>query len=296
MTESRIPLTVVGGYLGAGKTTLVNRILTEDHGRRIAVIVNDFGDVAVDEALIGPAIGGIRALANGCVCCAAVDGLATALTELRELEPSPEHVIIEVSGVGDPWAVAQWGRTPGYELDGVIVIVDPVSIRRWFADAYVGETVQRQIAGADLVLISHADDAESESREVADWLVDVAAAPVRIGTDVPLALILGPATVGRTDGKSHADHSAVTFTPMPSSRHALAKWLSSAPESVVRAKGFVESDEGLLLAQRFGYRAEVVRAKRAADPVLSVVCAGSSLAADVRNWIAELEAPGPDAG
>ncbi len=128
MTESRIPLTVVGGYLGAGKTTLVNRILTEDHGRRIAVIVNDFGDVAVDEALIGPAIGGIRALANGCVCCAAVDGLATALTELRELEPSPEHVIIEVSGVGDPWAVAQWGRTPGYELDGVIVIVDPVSI------------------------------------------------------------------------------------------------------------------------------------------------------------------------
>ena len=81
MSTDRIPVTIVGGYLGAGKTTLVNHILTGDHGRRIAVIVNDFGDVAVDEALLAPASGGVRALANGCVCCSAVDGLATAMSE-----------------------------------------------------------------------------------------------------------------------------------------------------------------------------------------------------------------------
>ena len=65
MSPPPIPVTVIGGYLGAGKTTLLNRILTGDHGRRLAVIVNDFGDVAVDEALLAPASGGIRALANG---------------------------------------------------------------------------------------------------------------------------------------------------------------------------------------------------------------------------------------
>ena len=156
MTTS-IPFTVVGGYLGAGKTTLLNRILTGDHGRRIAVIVNDFGDVAIDADLVSSDAGTLRALANGCVCCTLVDGFAGTLREIAGLDPAPERVLVEVSGVGDPWAVAQWGRTPGFSLDGVVVVVDPETIAELAADVHVGQTVRTQLASADVMVLSRAD-------------------------------------------------------------------------------------------------------------------------------------------
>ena len=283
---SRIPLTVVGGYLGAGKTTLINRILTGDHGRRVAVIVNDFGDVSIDESLIVGAEGGVRALANGCVCCSAVDGLASALADIVALDPAPEHLVLEVSGVGDPWAVAQWGRTPGYELDGVVVVVDPLSIRTWVDDHYVGDTVRNQIAGADLVMVSHADDAPGACVEVGEWLTTGMGVPVLVGTDVSLALLLGRRREEIGGGGGHADHVATSFVPGPVKRAELRAWLAAAPSPVVRVKGFVSSDEGLLTAQRFGKRVEVVRARSDVAPVMSIVCRGTELTADVWRWCA----------
>lgn len=291
MSDPRIPLTVIGGYLGAGKTTLINRILTGDHGRRIAVIVNDFGDISIDEALLAPADGGIRALANGCVCCTAVDGLATALDELAGLDPPPEHLVIEVSGVGDPWGVAQWGRTPRYELDGVVVVVDPLSIRTWIADRYVGDTVRGQIAAADVVLLSHADDAADACADIVGWLSDLTPAPVIVGTDVSFALLLGRDGTGATTGGGHVAHAASTFTPAPTTRQRLQEWLESAPPEVVRAKGFVETEEGSLVGQRFGHRAEVVRATGRVDPVMSVVCLGAEMTSTAEQWCALLDAP-----
>lgn len=291
MSESPIPLTVVGGYLGAGKTTLVNRILTGDHGRRLAVIVNDFGDVAVDDALLGPVEGGVRALANGCVCCAAVDGLATALRDIAALEPPPEHLVIEVSGVGDPWAVAQWGRTPGYALDGVVVVADPVHIATWLDDPLVGETVAAQLAAADLVLLSHADDEPAACESAAELVAGLTRGPVLIGTDVSLSVLLGRPSVGVSPTAEHADHAATTFRPRPSDRASLREWLESAPDPVVRAKGFVPTPDGLLIAQRFGHRAEVVRAAQPVDPVMTVVCLGSEPGDAVVAWCARLAAP-----
>lgn len=294
MTEPRIPLTVIGGYLGAGKTTLVNRILTGDHGRRLAVIVNDFGDVAIDEALLGPADGGVRALANGCVCCSAVDGLAVALGEIATLDPPPEHLIIEVSGVGDPWAVAQWGRTPRYELDGVVVVVDPVAVRRWVDDPYVGDTVRRQIAAADLVLVSHADDEPDACAETAEWVTGLTRGPVLIGTNVSLPLLLGGSSADAVPGgravsreTSHAEHAAASFVPRAMSRADLREWLERAPEPVVRAKGFVASAGGMVVGQRFGHRVEVVGADRPVEPHMTLVCRGPVVTADVRRWCAD---------
>lgn len=284
MNRAPIPLTVVGGYLGAGKTTLINRILTGDHGRRLAVIVNDFGDVAVDEDLLAPAAGGVRALANGCVCCSAVDGLASALDDIASLDPPPEHLIIEVSGVGDPWAVAQWGRTPRFELDGIVVVVDPLAIRRWADDAYVGDTVRGQLAAADIVLVSHADDASDACEPVARWLATVTKAPALIGTDVSLSLLLGRGGAGSEPPGPHDDHVATSFLPVPMTRSALDDWLVAAPAPVVRAKGFVECDDGLLVGQRFGHRVEVTSAKNPATPVMTVVCRGPELLPVVRDW------------
>ena len=294
MSGSRIPLTVIGGYLGAGKTTLVNRILTGDHGRRLAVIVNDFGDVAIDEALLGPTEGGVRALANGCVCCSAVDGLAVALEEISALDPPPEHLFIEVSGVGDPWAVAQWGRTPHYELDGVVVVVDPVAVRRWVDDPYVGDTVRRQIAAADLVLVSHADDEPDACAATAEWVTGLARGPVLVGTDVALSLLLGRSASDARSGAraastraSHDEHAAASFVPRVMSRVDLREWLERAPETVVRAKGFVASEDGMVVGQRFGHRVEVVGTDAAVEAHMTLVCLGPVVTEEVRRWCAD---------
>ena len=289
MTIPPIPLTVVGGYLGAGKTTLINRILTGDHGRRIAVIVNDFGDVAIDESLVVGARGGLRVLANGCVCCSAVDGLATALADVASFEPAPEHLLIEVSGVGDPWAVAQWGRTPGYALDGVVVVVDPLSIRRWVDDPYVGDTVRGQLGAADVVVMSHADDApQATIVEVDAWLRGFVPGPVLMGTDHLTGLLASPAAADREVAMVHAAHRAHDFVPRPSTRAEVDAWLAAAPDAVVRVKGFVAGPDGALLAQRFGHRNEVRRADPGVAPWLTVITVGDVDSPTVTQWCAAL--------
>lgn len=297
MSGPPIPVTVIGGYLGAGKTTLLNRILRGDHGRRLAVIVNDFGDVVVDEMLLEPAAGGVRALANGCVCCSAVDGLATALAELRALDPAPEHLLIEVSGVGDPRAVAQWGRTPGHTLDGVVVVVDPGTIRDWAADRYVGDTIARQLAGADLVLLSRADVTPAPTcAAVAAWLGERSDAPVLVGTDQPLSVLLGvgvggdgagPNPVGATT-PPHAEHRAVTVAPPTTDRAGLAAWLAAAPHGVVRVKGITAGDPRLLV-HVVGRRVELTTTTLGATPLVVIATAEVDPAALTR-WTAA----GPD--
>lgn len=292
MNASAIPVTVIGGYLGAGKTTLVNRILTGDHGRRIAVIVNDFGDVAVDADLIGEATGGVRALANGCVCCSAVDGLATAIDDIAALEHPPEHLLIEVSGVGDPWAVAQWGRVPGFQLDGVVVVADPGAVHAWADDRYVGDTVRQQIAAADLLIVSRSDVLEPRRvSEVRRWLSDLSAAPILTGPDIALDVLLGPTRAGRAPHQTHAHHVAGALVPTPASRDDLERWLAAGPPAVVRVKGFVPvldatAGEALLAVQRVGRRVEVipVRGSRNPDPVLTYVAVADGDVTGVDDW------------
>ncbi len=289
MTDEPIAFTVIGGYLGAGKTTLVNRLLRDPGGRRLAVIVNDFGDVALDEHLIESTDGDVTSLANGCVCCTLSDGFASALEILRELEPRPDHVIVEVSGVGDPWAVAQWGRSPGFALDGIVVVVDPESVRERAADAYVGDTVLAQLRTADLVLSSRADVVDADRMdEVARWVSDHTGAPILIGTDVSLDLLLGRPSVGEAPPHHHADHRAWGFTPCSSDRVALRAWLDAAPDGVVRIKGLVGSEEGLLLGQRVGQRSEVTRSRRDGDPVMTVIATPAADDSAVDAWITDL--------
>src|SRR5689334_9991881 len=97
-----IPLTVIGGFLGAGKTTLVNHLLRGGHGRRIAVMVNDFGAINIDAELVADRAADTISLANGCICCSIGDSLMLALIELLHRPDPPEHLVIEASGVADP--------------------------------------------------------------------------------------------------------------------------------------------------------------------------------------------------
>lgn len=120
-----LPVTIVGGYLGAGKTTLVNHLLRHADGLRIAVLVNDFGDLPIDADLIESADGDVIALAGGCVCCAFGSDLVGALIALARRAPRPDHVLIETSGVALPGAVARTlTLVAGLERQGVLVVVD----------------------------------------------------------------------------------------------------------------------------------------------------------------------------
>ena len=103
---NRIPVTVIGGYLGAGNTTLVNHLLREREGRRIAVLVNDFGELSIDHDLIESKDGNVMRLAGGCVCicCSFGSDLVAALMVMPDMLPRPEHILIETSGVALPGA------------------------------------------------------------------------------------------------------------------------------------------------------------------------------------------------
>ncbi|HNB43617.1 MAG TPA: GTP-binding protein, partial [Burkholderiaceae bacterium] len=155
---ARIPLTVIGGFLGAGKTTLVNRLLAEAGGRRIAVLVNDFGALDIDAALVANSAGDTVALSNGCVCCSIGDDLAAALLRVLEASPRFDAVVIEASGVSDPWRIAQIGLAePALELGGVVVLVDASAALGQSRDPLLADTLLRQLHAADLLVLNKID-------------------------------------------------------------------------------------------------------------------------------------------
>ncbi|MFV0260145.1 MAG: CobW family GTP-binding protein [Acidimicrobiales bacterium] len=193
-----IAMTVVGGYLGAGKTTLINRVLANAEGR-IAVLVNEFGDIAVDESLVVARDGETMTLANGCICCSLVDGLAAALDQVRRAEPRPDRLLVETSGVSDPGTVAAYATVPGFVLDGVLVLVDVETVRRRAGDRYVGDMVRRQLRSADLLLVNKIDLVPADRvAEVQVWLA--AQAPgihqvAGVASRVPLSMLVGPSSI-----------------------------------------------------------------------------------------------------
>lgn len=152
-----IPVTVVAGYLGSGKTTLLNQVLRQADGRRIAVLVNDFGEVGIDDELIAAADGDTITLTNGCVCCRIGSDLMTALWSVRDREVPPDRVVIEASGIADPAPIAHHALTPGFDLDGVVVLLDAETVRRRERHPIVGRTIRRQLAGADVLVLNKID-------------------------------------------------------------------------------------------------------------------------------------------
>jgi G3E family GTPase len=153
-----LPLTILGGYLGAGKTTLINRLLTRHHGKRLTVLVNDFGAVNIDAGLIAEHNGDTISLANGCACCQLQDDALKQLQELAALDTPPDHVLVEASGAGEPARLAYLGYgVSGLALCGIYVAIDAETIATKQNDKFTGKLVQRQIAQADFCLLTKAD-------------------------------------------------------------------------------------------------------------------------------------------
>ena len=149
-------LSIVGGYLGAGKSTVVNRLLAGVLPGRTAVVVNDFGAVNIDASLISSRSEDTIELTNGCICCQITDDVQRTMTALAR-RSDLDHVVCEVSGVGDPGQLASWRRFPGFTAGPVLVCADATAIRRLLRDEFVGDTVARQLAAAETVLVTKTD-------------------------------------------------------------------------------------------------------------------------------------------
>lgn len=249
------PFTVIGGYLGAGKTTLLNNLLNQANGLRAAVLVNDFGDVNIDVALIASHEGDTISLANGCMCCSLTGGFASAIHAILQRGETIDHIFIEASGVAEPGKVAQYGQMFELQLDGVLVVVDAELIRTQATNKYVGETVLRQLAQADMLLLNKSDLVlPDDSVSLREWLGERAPrAPVyeTAFSRVPFHVLIGrrAATVRLSrfaaDNPDHeGQHETWTLTrsaPVPRAMiERLAEQLSA---KVFRAKGFVQIAE-----------------------------------------------------
>ena len=157
--SDKVPVTVLTGYLGAGKTTLLNRILSEPHGQRYAVIVNEFGEIGIDNELIVGADEEVFEMNNGCICCTVRGDLVRIIDGLMRRKGKFDAIMVETTGLADPAPVAQTffmdqnvGRKA--KLDAVVTVADAKWLRERLADA---PEAKNQIAFADVILLNKTD-------------------------------------------------------------------------------------------------------------------------------------------
>ena len=259
----RIPFTVIGGFLGAGKTTLLNRWLAaaaiQPQAPRIAVLVNDFGAINVDAALVQQAGSDAIALSNGCVCCAIGDDLSAALQALLQASPPFDAVVVEASGVSDPWRIAQYALAePRLQLQAVLLLVDAAALAGHLADPLLTDTLTRPLAHADLVVLNHADRASATDLASARAWVQADAAqrgqpPAPLlearQADLPLALLHDRLYQPHGGGLHTADHGAQfqAWQQQPAGAFDEARlraWLRAMPAQVLRLKGWLPLADG----------------------------------------------------
>ncbi len=237
MMGTPVPILLVAGFLGAGKTTVVNHLLAHAEGRRIAALVNDFGAINIDAELIAGAAGGVVSLANGCICCSLEGDLLRTLAAILRRSPRPEAIVIETSGVADPAEIVRtlmdpviWREAP---LETVLCVVDATSS----ADSLNDALLRSQLQAADVVALSKVDLADAAGlRRIRDALK--AARPAAFLVDaphgqVPLALLF----------PDDPDRQAVPRDPgrrrPASDRFETLTWTSDQPVSLPRLQGAI---------------------------------------------------------
>lgn len=239
MTE-KIPTTVITGFLGSGKTTLIRNLIENANGRRLALIVNEFGDVGIDGEML-KACGNpdcteddILELANGCICCTVAEDFVPTMEKILERDERPDHIIIETSGLALPQPLVRAFNWPEIKtqvtVDGVVTLVDAAAMSegRFASDEAavetqrkademldhetpLGELFEDQVGCADLIVVSKSDLVEEDAlRSVESRVKEEARPAVRLvraaNGDLPLDVIIGLDAAAEDDGRqSHHD-------------------------------------------------------------------------------------------
>jgi G3E family GTPase len=286
-TNEKIPMTILTGFLGAGKTTLLNHIIHAEHGRRIAVLVNDFGAINIDSQLVLDVQEDMISLSNGCICCTIRGDFVAAVQQVITRPDKPDYIVVEASGVADPIDIGLTFKSmPQVIIDSILAVIDAEQIQTLNPEYAV--LAMNQIGVADIVILNKVDLVSADELERVRQYIHKITQSARIFetsyADVPLELILNvgeydvarllqrPAQdihVHETDDHHHHhhDHSQAFFTwnwtsYEPVSLKALERVLKQLPSNVYRAKGIfycLDEPEHRVLAQVVGRRVTIQR-------------------------------------
>ncbi len=276
-----IPFSVIGGFLGAGKTTFLNRLMARAEAPRCALLVNDFGEIAIDGALVAEHAGDTITLRNGCVCCALGSDLTGTLSKILDRGTRPERIIVETSGVAQPGRVMDIARiSDELRADGVIVIFNAEALPEQLEDRWIADTVRAQLAAADVLVPSRLDRLEPARRaavlgRVAD---DCPGTPLLDCFDQGWQLFMDLAPADSRARPAFAPHAAFTArtvtTDRPVDPARLQRWLRSRAD-VYRIKGWVRLPGGAsALLQGVGKHLDWQRVARTPDGNTSLVVIG----------------------
>lgn len=279
--NARVPILVVGGFLGSGKTTLVRILLAnaQDRGLKMAVISNEFGELGIDSALLGAGDTRMIELAGGCVCCELSDELVDTLLELRT-RVDPDRIVIECSGLALPFDTQLHLYRPEIREwlgdEATVVVVDA---ERWDE---TDELFEEQLQSADLVLLSKCDLVEPNvlhlARERLTGLLTDTPVVEMIHGNVSVGLLFPegpqPARPERSMAHDHTHHhshdeweSFELAFGNPTTAHEVEQRVLS--QRAVRAKGFVRTSEGIQVVQGVGRRIEIGDAGPNADQTIA---------------------------
>jgi len=258
---SPVPFTVIGGFLGAGKTSLLNHLLAQASGIRCAVLVNDFGDLNIDESLISSHDGQTISLANGCVCCSISNDFNQTVINLVKRIEEFDQVVVEASGVSEPDRIMDIARLdPELSPGGIVVLVDAAEVQNRSTDRYINNIVLKQLQTAELLIVNKTDLVSREKlAELEAWLEDVSPNAVRLNTSggvVPVQMIFGEkiksngfsdkadGETNRTEDSNYPHHnhqfkSLALNSSKQLNRKTFELWCEALPPSVIRGKGIL---------------------------------------------------------
>ena len=278
------PVTILGGYLGSGKTTLVNHILRNNTNKKIAILVNEFGDLPIDEDLIESRDDNLISLAGGCICCSYGDALIETLSELSSTNKNIDHILIETSGVAMPGMVSSSiSLISNLSIFGIVVVVDSNIFLSLKDDEYMADTIERQIVSANLIILNKTDlCSEKKISDVVDALSKINskveiifstfgnAESTKVLKPFSASVIIDDATFYH---KPDEIYDSLKYKGMDNfDLKMLAGFLTSQDNHIIRSKGFLFDKNGSpCVIQTVGMHSYISAVKKVREPGIVLI-------------------------